>query len=70
MAIHALKSVGLYERILMDNPSTDNGWRICGEQFAPLPESNRFNPPQPVVRARNMRLLCVTSTLSKPKVTH
>ena len=36
-----------------------NGWRICGERFTHLPESNRFLLASQVVRARNMRLLCV-----------
>jgi len=45
-----------YVGLILLVPEHDNGWRICGEQFTRLKESNRFKPTQPVVRARNMRL--------------
>ena len=34
-----------------------NGSWIYGERFAHLSESNQFRPPQPIVRARKIRLL-------------
>ena len=44
-------------------PFPQNGWRICGEQFTRLKESNCFRPTQPVVRVRNMRLLYVNDSV-------